>query len=328
MHPVFRYMVLMFVMPFLWAAANSIDVTQTINKYAGTNIPSGFEIPGMRQALNIKSDVQAEIDAQKAAAAKKVRQAAIKELRQQVRKKYGKEAAALIPNDLTLDEIKNYDFKQFEEIIKEKLPEQKPKPKGPGKKNSGDKYEKATKRLNSLPVKGRAPKTGYSRSQFGSEWSDSSGNFHWTGNKCDTRNDVLKRDLTNVKFDGSCKVVSGTLKHEKYTGKRDVKFIAGGPYENNLDIEHLVALGNAWETGAQQLSAAQRAALANDPINLLAVDPSSNRQKGDADFATWLPKNKAFRCDYAVKQIKVKKKYSLWVTKAEKSAMQNVLKSC
>lgn len=309
----------------VWAYANTVGITATVSEATGVNIPDAMTIPGMKQTVEAREKVDEVGDKVK----DRARREAVKAVRKEVRKRYGADAAALVPNDLSLKEAKNFDFKAFERLVRAQLPETKPapKPKAP-KKSTGNKYATAIKTLNSLPVKGRAPKTGYSRSQFGSEWSDSAGNFAWTGNKCDTRNDVLKRDLTNVKFDGSCKVVSGTLKHEKYTGKRDVKFIAGGPYENNLDIEHLVALGNAWQTGAQQLSAAKRAAFANDPINLLAVDPSSNRQKGDADFATWLPSNKAFRCDYAVKQIKVKKKYSLWVTKAEKSAMQGVLAKC
>ena len=81
-------------------------------------------------------------------------------------------------------------------------------------------------------------------------------------------------------------------------------------------------------TGAQQMSEAKRAAIANDPLNLFAADPSSNRAKGDADAATWLPKNKPYRCAYVSTQIAVKAKYGLWVTAPEKAAMENVLKGC
>ena len=81
-------------------------------------------------------------------------------------------------------------------------------------------------------------------------------------------------------------------------------------------------------TGAQQLSAEQRAELANDPNNLMMVNPSLNRQKGDAGFATWLPPNKEFRCSYAARQIRVKTQYHLWVTAPEKAAMERVLATC
>lgn len=190
----------------------------------------------------------------------------------------------------------------------------------------------ATKQLAQLEVKGRAAKTGYSRSQFGSEWSDSAGKFSWTKNGCDTRNDVLARDLTSTTFKpgtGQCVVLTGVLPFEPYTGDKNRKFDRNGGYATALDIEHIVALGNAWVTGAQKLSPAQRAAFANDPHNLMAADPSLNRQKGDADAATWLPPNKAFRCNYVYQQVRVKRSYDLWVTPAERDAMQRVIdKNC
>lgn len=205
----------------------------------------------------------------------------------------------------------------------------------PGTKSTRKQARRALKTVDALPVKGRAPKTGYDRDQFGSEWSDAAGDFAWSRNGLDTRNDLLSRDLSDVECKakttsktGSCKVLSGVLAVEPYTGARDVKFIAGGAYENGLDAEHLVALGDAWQKGAQGWSAEKRAAFANDPINLLAVDPSSNRSKGDSDIATWLPPNKAYRCAYAAAQAKVKKRYGLWVTKAEKAAMVRVLTPC
>ena len=91
---------------------------------------------------------------------------------------------------------------------------------------------------------------------------------------------------------------------------------------------HIVALSDAWQKGAQQLTKERRQQLANDPLELLAVDGPANQQKGDGDAATWLPKNKAFRCTYIERQVIVKQKYSLWVTDAEKTAMIDVLKSC
>jgi hypothetical protein len=174
--------------------------------------------------------------------------------------------------------------------------------------------------LNTLPVKGKAAKTGYSRTKFGPAWSDVD------RNGCDTRNDVLQRDLTKDRFKAgthNCVILSGTLK-DPYTGKT-IRHARGG---NKVDIDHVVALGQAWVSGARKLSTAQRTALANDPLNLLAVDASANRQKGDREASAWLPKNKSQRCTYVATQIAVKKKYALSVTSAEKSAMKRVLTSC
>lgn len=184
--------------------------------------------------------------------------------------------------------------------------------------------------LQKLPVKGRASKTGYDRDQFGSEWDDSVGSFSWSRNGCDTRNDVLARDLINVEFtDGRCDVARGVLPYDPYSGETAYTFDSEDDlYETDLDIEHVVALGNAWETGAQQLSPDRRAEFANDPLNLMAVNPSLNRQKSDGDFATWLPPNNAFRCSYAARQIRVKTVYDLWVTAPEKAAMEKVLATC
>lgn len=172
--------------------------------------------------------------------------------------------------------------------------------------------------LNSLAVKGRAPKTGYARTQFGNGWESSGG--------CDTRERILQRDLVNIVTSAGCKVMSGLL-HDPYTGK-DITFARGIDTSSAVQIDHVVALGNAWQTGAQQLSAEQRQQLANDPLELLAVDGPANQQKSDGDAATWLPSNKSFRCQYVARQIAVKAKYLLWVTSAEKEAMQRVLATC
>ena len=175
--------------------------------------------------------------------------------------------------------------------------------------------------LATLPVKGKAPRTGYDREEsFGTAWLDVD------HNGCDTRNDVLARDLVNITMDGTCTVLTGTIQ-EPYTGST-VDFARGRDTSALLQIDHVVALSNAWQTGAQQLSAEQRVRLANDPLNLLAVDGSSNAQKGDGDTATWLPKSKAYRCAYVARQISVKASYALWVTPAEHNAMAGILESC
>jgi uncharacterized protein DUF1524/excalibur calcium-binding domain-containing protein len=170
--------------------------------------------------------------------------------------------------------------------------------------------------LTALRVKGRAPMTGYSRDRFGDRWL--------TVNGCDARDRILRRDLSHKDFAGTCEVLSGHL-DDPYTA-RPITFVRGGASE--VDIDHVVALGDAWQKGAQQWSPAKRIALANDPLNLLSVDAGANRQKGDGDAATWLPPNKAFRCQYVARQIAVKRRYGAWVTRAERDAMRRVLAKC
>jgi len=177
--------------------------------------------------------------------------------------------------------------------------------------------------LETLPVKGRAPKTGYTRDQFGQAWADVD------RNGCDTRNDILKRDLTSLTYKAktrNCVVLSGTLL-DRYSGE-SINFIRGNITSMEVQIDHVVALSNAWQTGAFKLTAEQRKALANDPMNLFAVKGRLNSQKGDGDAATWLPPLKSFRCAYVAQQIAVKAKYSLWVVPPEKAAMLSILAKC
>lgn len=193
-------------------------------------------------------------------------------------------------------------------------------------KNAGDLVApaEAGALLNSLPVKGKAAATGYSREQFGEAWTDNN-DEKFGRNGCRTREDILARDLNNVLNQG-CKVMSGSLE-DPYTAKT-IQFTRGPQSSSAVQIDHVVALKNAWVTGAQQISERQRVNLANDPLNLLAVDGTTNQAKGDGDAATWLPPNKGFRCSYVTRQIQVKAKYGLWVTQAEKTSMQKVLESC
>ncbi|MFF2050518.1 DUF1524 domain-containing protein [Leifsonia sp. NPDC058194] len=180
---------------------------------------------------------------------------------------------------------------------------------------------KALDLLATIPVKGKAPATGYARTaEFGAAWLDVD------GNKCDTRNDILLRDLTSPVQQGGCRILSGTLDN-KYTGGT-MAFVRGSTTSALVQIDHIVALQNAWATGAQQLTPAQRISLANDPLNLIAVDAKSNEQKSSGDAATWLPKNTSFRCEYVARQISVKATYGLWVTTAEHDAMARVLGGC
>lgn len=187
-------------------------------------------------------------------------------------------------------------------------------PQAPQGKPVGD----AADVLETLAIKGRAPKTGYARTQFGDGWAVSGG--------CDTRNKILYRDLTDTTVNDKCQVESGTLQ-DPYTGKT-ILFVRGASTSDVIQIDHVVALGDAWQKGAQQLTATEREQLANDPLELLAVDGKTNQQKSDGDAATWLPPNKPFRCQYVARQIAVKQKYRLWVTQAEHDAINQVLATC
>ena len=181
----------------------------------------------------------------------------------------------------------------------------------------------ASATLASLPIKGRAPKTGYSRAQFGPTWADVD------RNGCDTRNDMLKRDLTEITFKAktkNCVVLTGVLL-DRYSGET-INFTRGNITSMEVQIDHVVALSNAWQTGAFKLTVAQRTAFANDPLNLFAVKGRLNSQKSDGDAATWLPPLKSFRCAYVAQQIAVKAKYLLWVTSPEKDAMVRILAAC
>lgn len=173
--------------------------------------------------------------------------------------------------------------------------------------------------LSTIPIKGRAPKTDYTREQFGGGWERI--------DDCDMRNYILARDLTQTAFVlPSCKIASGVLK-DPYSGKT-ILFNRGPDTSDDVQIDHVVALSDAWQKGAQQLTYEQRVALANDPLELLAVEGSLNEQKSDSDAASWLPPNKAYRCSYIARQVAVKKKYSLWVTRSEYDAMANILQTC
>lgn len=178
--------------------------------------------------------------------------------------------------------------------------------------------EKTLQDLEKLEVKDRAPKTGYSRDEFGGSWADTV--------LCDVRNEILARDLIDVVRNKDCKVVSGILL-DPYTAKK-INFVRGADTSSEVQIDHVVALNDAWQKGAQQLSYAERVKFHNDSLNLLAVDGDANQQKSNSDAASWLPSNKAFRCSYVSRQVGVKLKYGIWVTWTEKEAIKRVLEKC
>ncbi|MDQ6658908.1 MAG: excalibur calcium-binding domain-containing protein [Actinomycetota bacterium] len=165
--------------------------------------------------------------------------------------------------------------------------------------------------------------TDYSRAQFGQAWADTD------RNGCDQRNDILRRDLAGLTIRANthgCTVLTGVLQ-DPYTGGT-ISFTRGYVTSSAVQIDHVIALGNAWVTGAARWSPTTREQFANDPLELLAVAGTANQQKGDGDTATWLPANKSYRCQYVARQIAVKSNYHLAVTTAELAAMRRVLATC
>ena len=179
---------------------------------------------------------------------------------------------------------------------------------------------KATTLLAKIPVKGRAPKTGYDRDLFSDGWGKIG--------ECDARNFILRRDLKSITWKASprCTVATGIL-NDPYTARK-IYFVRGVGTSNDVQIDHVVAVSDAWQKGAQQLSFSQRYSFYNDPLNLLAVDGPTNQSKSDSDAASWLPPNRKYWCSFVARQIAVKHKYKLWVTKAERDSMSRVLKTC
>lgn len=170
-----------------------------------------------------------------------------------------------------------------------------------------------------LETKGRGPKTGYEREKFGQAWTDDN-DAALGHNGCDTRNDILKRDLASKTFKPKtrdCVVLTGTLTKDPYTGKRiDWK---RGPDSAAIQIDHIIPLSYAWQMGAAQWPEDKRVMFANDPDNLMAVDGPTNSSKGDSGPASWLPPLKNYRCQYVTNFAKVAVKYQLPVTAADRN---------
>ncbi|MET8566990.1 HNH endonuclease family protein [Streptomyces sp. NPDC004783] len=157
-------------------------------------------------------------------------------------------------------------------------------------------------------------RTGYNRDLF-PHWITQSGT-------CNTRETVLKRDGSGVVTDSSCAAVRGSW-YSPYDG-------ATWTAASDLDIDHLVPLAEAWDSGASAWTTSRRQAFANDLTRpqLLAVTDNVNQAKGDQDPATWMPSRTAYRCTYVRAWVQVKYYYGLSVDSAEKSALQNHLASC
>lgn len=182
-----------------------------------------------------------------------------------------------------------------------------------------DKGDEATARTELARLKETAAGSmnGYSREKFGTAWKDED------HNGCDTRDDILSRDLDDVRKRGKCTVISGAL-DDPYTGK-DITFAKSRAIQ--VQIDHVFPLGLAWQMGAADWSEDKRAQLANDRDNLLAVSARPNEQKSDKGPAEWQPR-KAFWCTYAEKFIAVADEYHLGVTHADHDELGDMLDTC
>ena len=187
-------------------------------------------------------------------------------------------------------------------------------------------YDRARQQLDDLDVRGWDRTSDFRRYQFGKAWSDDV-DVEFGRNGCNTRDDILRRDLQNlVVRPFTCYAQSGTLV-DPYTGTT-IEFVRGPETSNSVEIDHVVALADAWYKGARAWDPQRRLDFANDPRNLLAVSPQANFDKAFRDAAGWLPPNEAFRCDFVARQIEVKAAYGLWLSAKEKRAMRDVLAGC
>ena len=180
-------------------------------------------------------------------------------------------------------------------------------------------YSTASEVLATLTVAEPYAQTRYKRDAYGDPWADVD------RNGCNQRNDILTRDLTNLDIASNCYVLSGNLL-DPYTAE-SIDFTRGPKTSEAVPIDHVVALSNAWVSGAWKWSADQRLLLANDPLNLQAAGQAANTEKSDKSADAWLPQT-GYRCEYVARQISVKAAYQLTVTSAEKRAMQGVLATC
>jgi Protein of unknown function (DUF1524) len=187
-------------------------------------------------------------------------------------------------------------------------------------------YDDARALLAGLPVKGWDRMTDFSRYRFGEPWSDDV-NVEFGHNGCNTRDDILRRDLTDLAVRaGTCYAQSGVLV-DPYTGG-SIAFVRGPDTSEAVQIDHLVSLSDAWYKGAREWDDQRRRDFANDPRNLLAVSAKANFDKAFRDANAWLPPNQAFHCEFVARQVAVKSTYRLWVSANEKRAMAAVLDRC
>ncbi|GAA1945227.1 HNH endonuclease family protein [Agromyces allii] len=177
--------------------------------------------------------------------------------------------------------------------------------------------------LAALVVAGPSSTSPYDRELFGAAWADVD------GNGCDTRNDVLIRDLVDLVFradSNGCIVRTGTL-HDPYTGAV-ISFTRGPDTSEAVQIDHMVPLSYAWQHGASTWTDAQRAAFANDPANLSAVDGPANQSKSDSGPAEWMPPRGEYACTYVDRFAGVLLAYGLTIAPEDLDAIAAVDAGC
>jgi hypothetical protein len=214
---------------------------------------------------------------------------------------------------------------------------------GPNSFGTPEAYAAALDRLATIEVKGRAPRTGYDRSEFGPAWSDAAGDFAWSRNGIDTRNDLLSMALDDVECratsqvsrTGTCAVQTGVQVIEPYSGDRDRPFdrerCCTGRYAR--DGEHLVSLSWAWQHGAADWSQEKREAFNNHIFDggtghVILVDPGLNRAKSSHGPAAWLPPNRVYRCQFATIWTNTIADYELWINPPDRDALHRILTRC
>jgi hypothetical protein len=164
-----------------------------------------------------------------------------------------------------------------------------------------------------------APSTSvppYSRDAFGTGWTDPD------HNGCDARQDAIRAATTNRVTAGPCKITRADIR-DRYTGRT---YPAANP--TNFDIDHVVALHDAWNSGAWTWTRARRIAFANDPADLVLTTASANRSKGDQDPSTWAPASHDGACFYARTYRAIKLRWRLHTTKPQRSAIRRTLATC
>jgi hypothetical protein len=187
-------------------------------------------------------------------------------------------------------------------------------------------YDVARNQVEALPIWGWDPVRDFQRYRFGEAWSDDV-NVEFGHNGCNTRDDILRRDLVDLQVrPGTCFAQSGVL-HDPYTGAT-IDFVRGPDTSSTVQIDHVVSLADAWYTGARTWDDQRRRDFANDPRNLLAVGGQVNFDKAFRDVASWLPPNAPFRCAFVARAVEVKTAYQLAVSAKEKDAMRRVLRDC
>lgn len=174
--------------------------------------------------------------------------------------------------------------------------------------------------LCSLKIRDGAGAGGYKREFFGNRWAD------LDHDGCNTRFEILIRDLHQPRTDpeAPCRVIGGRFV-DPYTGTTTNFDRAPG---NTIQIDHVVALGDAWASGANEWSPEQRLKYANDPRVLVAASGEANQEKGRLAAQDWLPSNKSFRCAYARQQINIKYRWGLTVTASERARLLQTLRRC